>query len=53
MLFKIIGGWSNVSKEYLELGKFNSPHAIAVDCNGNIYVAEWVVGGRITKLVEA
>jgi len=31
-------------------GKFNSPHAAAADANGNIYVVEWRVGGRIIKL---
>ena len=34
----------------LEAGKFNSPHGLAVDANGNLYVAEWLIGGRVTKL---
>jgi DNA-binding beta-propeller fold protein YncE len=37
----------------LEIGKFNSPHGIAVDCDGNIYVAEWLIGGRTIKLAKA
>jgi hypothetical protein len=33
-----------------ESGRFNSPHAMAVDANGNLYVSEWLIGGRYTKL---
>lgn len=29
---------------------FNSPHSVAVDANGNLYVSEWLIGGRYTKL---
>ena len=38
--------------ETLIAGKFNSPHGLAVDADGNIFVAEWLVGGRINKLVR-
>ena len=31
-------------------GKFVHPHDAAFDKEGNIFVAEWVVGGRVTKL---
>jgi len=31
-------------------GKFNSPHGMYCDSNGNIYLAEWLIGGRFTKL---
>lgn len=31
-------------------GKFNSPHGLAIDSGGNLYVTEWLVGGRFTKL---
>ncbi len=34
----------------LEPGKFNSPHGVAVDRHGNIYVTEWLIGGRYVKL---
>ena len=31
-------------------GKFVHPHDACFDTEGNIYVAEWVATGRITKL---
>jgi len=31
-------------------GKFNSPHTLAADAEGNLYVTEWLIGGRLTKL---
>jgi len=53
-------GWPNMKNERGEIvrtnrlapGKFNSPHGIAVDADGNVYVAEWLIGGRMTKLVK-
>ncbi|MBX3014057.1 MAG: hypothetical protein KF832_21230 [Caldilineaceae bacterium] len=43
-------GWPNHPAALIEAGKFNSPHGIAADAQGNIYVVEWIIGGRITKL---
>jgi hypothetical protein len=43
-------GWPNLSKDQLREGRFNSPHSAAADADGNLYVVEWIVGGRITKL---
>lgn len=37
-------------KTHLQAGKFNSPHAAAVDQSRNLFVVEWRVGGRILKL---
>jgi hypothetical protein len=34
----------------LTQGRFNSPHGLASDADGNIYVAEWLIGGRMIKL---
>lgn len=51
-------GWPNRQNsqgEFLEPddideGEFNSPHGMAVDIHGNIYICEWLLGGRFTKL---
>lgn len=34
----------------LGAGRFNSPHAVAVDHAGDLYVTEWLIGGRTIKL---
>ena len=34
-------------------GRFVHPHDACFDAEGNIYVTEWVRGGRVTKLVHA
>jgi len=55
-----IPGWPNnldddgnaVRSSVLESGKFNSPHGIATDNDGNIYSGEWLIGGRYTKLTK-
>lgn len=43
-------GWPNHPAHLIEPGKFNSPHGIAADQAGNLYIVEWIIGGRITKL---
>jgi hypothetical protein len=48
-----ISGWPNHPAELIQAGKFNSPHDAAADNAGNIYVVEWIIGGRITKLARA
>ena len=53
-----VAGWPNnknnkgetVRIELLSSGKFNSPHGMAVDGDGNIYIAEWVIEGRHIRL---
>jgi hypothetical protein len=30
--------------------EFNSPHSLATDADGNLYVSEWLIGGRYSKL---
>lgn len=53
-------GWPNAVAEDgtttrapVQAGKFNSPHGIATDPAGAIYVTEWLVGDRFTKLDPA
>ncbi|MGI8423479.1 MAG: hypothetical protein ACR2NO_05125 [Chloroflexota bacterium] len=54
-------GWPNrkdaagepVRPEDLTRGQFNSPHGVAADRSGNVYVAEWLIGGRYVKLAPA
>ena len=53
-----IEGWPNakdargepIRTPHLQPGRFNSPHGMTVDGDGNIYVSEWLIGGRYTKL---
>ena len=47
-----IDGWPNIPTDHVEPGKFISPHGLAADGDGNLYVAEWLIGGRITKLAR-
>jgi hypothetical protein len=42
-------GWPN-NREWVTPGKFNSPHSGAADAAGNLYVVEWITGGRVIKL---
>jgi hypothetical protein len=35
----------------LEPGVLRTPHGITSDAGGNVYVSEWLVGGRVIKLV--
>jgi len=54
-------GWPNgvgpdehpVRNPHLQPGRFNSPHGLAADGDGNFYVAEWLIGGRMIKLDHA
>ena len=55
-----VPGWPNneddngrsIRSKLLEHGKFNSPHGMAVDADGNLFIAEWLIGGRFVKLVK-
>ena len=52
-------GWPNARDDSgnlvpppLEPGKFNSPHTLVADQAGDLYVTEWLLGGRLTKLAR-
>lgn len=45
-----VDGWPNHPGHLVHEGKFVAPHSLTVDRHGNIFVVEWKVGGRITKL---
>lgn len=40
----------NLVRPPLESGALNSPHTLAADEDGSVYVAEWLIGGRVTQL---
>jgi DNA-binding beta-propeller fold protein YncE len=46
-----IAGWPNHPPALIQSGKFNSPHGVAIDDAGNLFVVEWIIGGRVTKLM--
>lgn len=43
-------GWPRRPEREWQVGKFVAPHAVCVDSRGDLYVAEWVPTGRVTKL---
>lgn len=46
--------WSNfkVTPQEQKLGIFTAPHGLSFDKAGNLYVQDWNVSGRVTKLVK-
>ncbi len=48
-----IQGWPNLAgSEHVRPGRFISPHGACFCSGGDIAVVEWVVGGRVTRLVR-
>lgn len=49
-------GWPNALDEDrlvrppLSEGRFNSPHGLAVGPAGELYVSEWLIGGRLSRI---
>jgi len=47
-------GWPNLAgTEHVQSGMFNSPHGGCFDAEGNLFVVEWIIGGRITKIIRS
>lgn len=44
---------NTIRPPFLSPGHFNSPHGVACDSSGNVYVSEWLIGGRIVRLVPS
>jgi hypothetical protein len=42
----------NIVRPSLRPGVVNSPHTLAADADGNLYLTEWLIGGRLTKLAR-
>jgi sugar lactone lactonase YvrE len=42
----------NIVRPPVRHGAANSPHTLAADADGCIYVTEWLIGGRVTKLAR-
>jgi DNA-binding beta-propeller fold protein YncE len=45
-------GWPNLPKSYYRPDRFSSPHGVCVDSRGDVYLAEWISDGRVTKLIR-
>jgi hypothetical protein len=53
-------GWPNAvtddghvqAPQLTQPDRFNSPHSVAVDGDGNLFVSEWLLGGRYSKLTR-
>jgi hypothetical protein len=42
----------NIVRPETRPGILNSPHTLAADGNGDVFVTEWLIGGRVTKLAR-
>jgi hypothetical protein len=47
-----VGGWYRVKQEFWKEGVFSGTHGSYWDKDGNLYVQDWNVDGRIMKLVR-
>ncbi len=46
-------GWPDLAgTEHVRSGMFNSPHGGCFDHEGNLFIVEWIIGGRITKVIR-
>lgn len=51
-ILSTLPGYPNIPHERRLPGKFVSPHGVWVDEAGDIYLAEWIEDGRVTKLTR-
>lgn len=53
---RIAPGWPNrrgtsgLERPDFPASAFRAPHSLATDTDGNVYVSEWLIGGRLVKL---
>ena len=50
--YEDLTGYPNIPHDKRQDGKFSSPHGLLVDRQSNIFVAEWIDDGRVTKLTR-
>ena len=50
--YEDLTGYPNIPHAKRKDGKFSSPHGLLVDRQSNIFVAEWIDDGRVTKLTR-
>ena len=49
-----VQGWPNLAgTDHVRPGRFNSPHGACFTPDGDILVAEWILGGRVTRLARS
>lgn len=43
----------NIPTSLIQHGKFNCPHGLGAGVGGNLDITEWLIDGRMVKLVKA
>ncbi|MEQ9455503.1 MAG: hypothetical protein RLN76_13035 [Phycisphaeraceae bacterium] len=42
--------WPNVDRSTIPSNSFNSPHGLCFGHDDEVYVVEWILGGRISRI---